>query len=211
MRITLVVFFLSFSAASLAQDADWNDYRRKNESFSRIYDKSIRADLASFTIGGIEESLGQTPLKRLPVAQFGRDYITFDSNRIHITIRSSPFVPSKHKLSYEAKHLVKIDNKPYYGNYGMVPTTMIASVLVILDKDTVSFPSGAFADLYHPGFTYNDAAGNISSQDAVYISADKRTLYVYMLNRDDSGSYEITWVIQDKKYLRRVLDYGFSK
>jgi hypothetical protein len=36
-------------------------------------------------------------------------------------------------------------------------------------------------------------------------------MYVYMLNRDDTGSYEITWVIQDRKYLRRVLDYGFSK
>jgi hypothetical protein len=31
-----------------------------------------------------------------------------------------------------------------------------------------------------------------------------------MLNKDEYGSYEVTWVIQDNKYLRRVIDFGFT-
>ena len=30
-----------------------------------------------------------------------------------------------------------------------------------------------------------------------------------MLNSDGKNGYEVTWVLQDKKYLRRVIDYGF--
>ena len=211
MRGVLTVLFFCYGFLCLAQDQDWNDYRRKTESFSRIYDKSIRADLATFTIGGIEESLAQPPLKRLPAVQYGSDFIVFDSANIRVTIRSAVFLPTRHKLAFEAKHLVKIDGKPFYGNYGMMPNTGIGSVTLLFGKDTVQVPTTAFADLFNPGFTYRDASGNISSQDAVYLSSDKRTVYVYMLNKDETGSYEVTWIIQDKKFLRRVLDWGFSK
>jgi len=30
-----------------------------------------------------------------------------------------------------------------------------------------------------------------------------------MLNGTGTGRYEVTWVIQDKKYLRRVVDWNF--
>ena len=211
MRIVLSLFLVFCTLRSLAQDADFNDYRKKTESFSRIYDKGIRSDLASFTIGGIQESLGQTPLKRIPAVQYGPDFINYDSGDIKITIRTGIFNAGKHKLYYEAKHLVKIDNKPYYGNYGKVPGTNIAGILVLAGKDTVQIPASAYGDLYNPGLTYRDASGNVSSQDAVYLSNDKRNIYIYMLNRDDTGSYEVTWIIQDKKYLKRVIDYGFSQ
>jgi len=32
-----------------------------------------------------------------------------------------------------------------------------------------------------------------------------------MLKREAGGSYEVTWVIQNGKYLRRVVDFGFLK
>jgi len=46
--------------------------------------------------------------------------------------------------------IVKIDGKPYYGDYGTIPTATIASVNVILNnKDTIALPAAAFADLFH--------------------------------------------------------------
>jgi hypothetical protein len=45
----------------------------------------------------------------------------------------------------------------------------------------------------------------------VYRSADGKRIYIYMLKRETGGSYEVTWVIQDKKYLRRIIDFGFLK
>jgi hypothetical protein len=210
MRTLFFFFFFSCGLGCLALDQDYNDYRRKTESFSHIYDKSLRSDLACFTIGGIEESLGKTPLAKLPVSSYGSNYISFDTSRIQVTIRAAPFVVGKHKMQYEGKHLVRIDNRPYYGNYGKVPALAITGLLVILDHDTVAIPTSAYQDLYNPSFTYKDASGGLMSQDAVFLSADKRTIYIYMLNKDNSGSYEVTWIIQDKKYLRRILDWGFT-
>jgi hypothetical protein len=200
---TLLLLSFSFSVIfSFAQDSDHQDYRRKTESFSRIYDKELRSDLASFTIGGIDESLGKTPLKKLDLGRYDNNYIQFTGNNLLVTVRTGNFDPSKHKFAYEAKFLVKIDGKPYYGNYGKIPQTTITEVTIITGKDTIRVPQNALFDLYNPVF---------NSADAVYISSDKRKLYVYMLNKDDAGSYETTWVIQDNKYLRRVLDFGFSK
>jgi len=211
MRIILILALIGSSVICFAQDEDFTDYRRKTENFSRIYDKDIRSDLASFTIGGIEESLNKTPLKKLPVVQYSGNSITYDSNQIRVIIKSGVFFGSKHKLLYEGKHLVKIDGKPYYGNYGKMPETTIAEVMAIIGSDTVRVPPNAFADLYNPSFTYSDASGITRSQDGVYLSADKRKIYIYMLNKDNAGSYEVTWIIQDKNYLRRVVDYDFSK
>lgn len=200
---TLLLFAFSFCGIfCFAQDADHQDYRRKTESFSRIYDKELRSDLASFTIGGIEESLGKTPLKKLELGGYDNNSIQFTGNNLLVTVRTGSFDPSKHKFAYEAKFLVKIDGKPYYGNYGKIPQTTITEVTIISGKDTIRVPQNALFDLYNPVF---------NSADAVYISSDKRKLYVYMLNKDEAGSYETTWVIQDNKYLRRVLDFGFSK
>ncbi|MBS1597693.1 MAG: hypothetical protein JST75_05680 [Bacteroidetes bacterium] len=202
MRALLLFFFCTSIIFCRAQDADHQDYRRKTENWSRIYDKDIRGDLASFTIGGIEESLNKTPLKKMPLTSYDKDYIQFSENNITITVRTGTFAQLKHKLTYEGKFLVKIDGKPYYGNYGKIPQTTITEVTVITGKDTIHVPQNALFDLYNPV---------LNSADAVYVSADKRKLYVYMLNKDEAGSYEVTWVIQDNKYLRRVLDFGFSK
>jgi hypothetical protein len=210
MRIILFLVFFCCVIICIAQDADVNDYRRKNEGFAHVNDKSIRSDLSCFTIGGLDESLGKGLLKKLPVTAQGNDFITFDSNQIHVTIKAAPFFATKHKLAKEGERLVKIDNKPYFGNYGKVPTTAIASVSVIIGKDTVAIPSTAWAALYNPQFIYNEN-GTLKTRDGVYLSPDKHTFYIYMLNKDDTGSYEVTWVIQDKKYLRRVIDYAFTQ
>jgi hypothetical protein len=211
MRIVIGVVLIGSGISCLAQDPAFTDYRKKTENFLRVVDKDIRNDLATFTIGGIEESLGKSPLKKLPVEKFGENYITFDSNDIQVTIKAGIFNPSKHKLAIENKYIVKIDNKPYLGNYGKVPTTTIEGLTVIIGPDTVPIPPSAIYNLFNPNFTFRDASGIIRSQDAVYLSKDKRKLYIYMLNKDDSGSYEVTWIVQDKKYLRRVADFGFSK
>ncbi|HVM88345.1 MAG TPA: hypothetical protein VMT76_09150 [Puia sp.] len=211
MRIIIILSFFLIAINSFAQDADYNDFRRKNEGFMHIYDKSIRSDLSCFTIAGIEESMGKGKLKEIPVKEYGNDFITFDSNDIRVTIKAGPFFVTKHKLTKEGDHLVKIDNRPFYGNYGKTPATSIAKVFVLAGKDTVDIPETAYRDLYNPGFTYPDANGIRRTKDAVYLSPDKHTFYIYMLNKDDNGSYEVTWIIQDKKFLKRVLDWGFTK
>lgn len=211
MRIICFVLIVNISFLCHAQTDDYPDYRSKKEIFSRIVEKDIRSDIASYSMGGIDESIGKLPLKTIPATGYGSNFISFGNNNIHVTITGGAFDPTKHKLGYfDEKYLVKIDNKSYFGNYGKVPKTTIEKVIVVIDNDTVAIPPAAFSDLYNPIFTVSEG-GVQKSNNKVYLSADGRKIYVYMLKQESGGSYEVTWIIQDKKYLRRVVDFGFLK
>ena len=82
------------------------------------------------------------------------------------------------------------------------------SISMIINRDTVAIPAIAYTDLCNLEFTYTDK-GVERTTDAVYKSKDGHRVYLYLFCKDNTGSYEVTWIIQDKKYMRRVLDYGF--
>jgi hypothetical protein len=200
----VAIFFSTFCNA---QD-DLPDARRKTESFDRFHLKDLRADLATFTLSGISESVGLLPLEKIPYTSLGNDSIVFEGDGIKAKVKISIFDPSKHKLTFDEKYLVRIDRRPYYGNYLETPKTQISQVAVIINNDTVFIPPTAYNDLFNLNFTYLDK-GVERTTDAVYKSKDGRKIYLYLFCRDKTGSYEVTWIIQDRKYLRRVLDYGF--
>jgi hypothetical protein len=191
-----------------AQDLDFPDYRNKKDNFSKIREKDIRADVASFALAGVDESIGKAQLSTVPVKEYGSTFMTFDDGNIQVIIRTGVFFPSKHKMMYIEKHLVRIDNHPYYGGtYGEAPQVSIESITVVVGKDTVAIPATAYNDLFDPQFSFNQA-GSTRSRNGVFLSTDKHTFYIYMLNINSKGT-EFTWVIRDKQYVRRVVDFGF--
>jgi hypothetical protein len=195
----------------MAQELDFRDYRSKKESFTKIPEKDVRADIASFALGGIDESIGKLPLTKIGVSKFEDNFMSFEDANLKVVITTARFDPSLHKLQKDEEHIVRINNKPYYGNYGEIPTNHIQGVTVVVNKDTIPIPPAAYTDLCNVKFTYRDKAGTERSNNGVYLSKDNRKVYIYMLNKDGAGGYEVTWVIQDKKFLRRVLDYGMVK
>jgi len=204
--VSIMILVLSASA----QD-DLPDYRNKKDNFSKVREKDIRSDLASFAIAGIEERIGKKPLKSIPARNYSGSFLLFEEGNIKVNITAGIFDPSKHRLDSVEKYLVKIDKKPYFGNYGSVPRYTISTVTLFIDKDTVVVPQTALFDLYSPTFAYRDGGGIPKTFNAVYLSEDKRTIYVYMLNKEDRGSYEVTWIFRDKKYLKRVVDSNILK
>ena len=209
MRVLLsYLLFTLVTSTVTAQDLDFPDYRSKKDNFAKISDKDIRSDLAGFVLAGVDESIGKAPLNSLPVKEVTSNSMTFDDGNIQVTIRTGVFFPSKHKMMYQDKHLLRIDNHPYYGGtYGMAPQTTIESITVVVGKDTVAIPPTAYNDLFDPQFSFNQE-GATRSRNGVFPSKDKHTFYIYMLNINSGGS-EFTWVIRDKQYLRRVVDFGF--
>ena len=205
-KIFLILSVLFFIRTN-AQD-DIPDLRSKKDNFKKVMEKEVRSDAASFTMSGIDESISKTPLPAVPVTDYSRNNIHFEGSGIGVTITAGNFDAAKHKLTYSDKYLIKIDNKGYYGRYTEIPKHNITSVQVKIDNDSVAIPPTAYFDLYNPAFTYTDG-DKLKTFAGVYQSADKRRVYIYMLNRDELGSYEVTWVIQDKKYLRRIVDFGF--
>ncbi|MDQ6761996.1 MAG: hypothetical protein M3015_05125 [Bacteroidota bacterium] len=211
MKKIFIAIAILYSVSSTAQDiGDHVDTRRKTESFAKLPKDQIRTDLASFTLSGISESIGKAEFKKIPFTAFGNDFMTFEGDNIKATIKSAPFDPAKHKLMFDddEKFVIKIDRKAYYGGYGTVPFTYISNITLTVDGDTVNIPPAAYADLYNINFTYNDK-GVQRSTSGIYRSKDGHRIYIYVFSKDNKGSYEVTWVIQDKQYLRRVLDYGF--
>lgn len=210
MRLVLAGLMLCSVIVCRAQDDDMPDLRSKRDNLTKIQEKDIQADVAIFTMAGLEINMGKLPLRGLSITDIGANFIKFDSGNVKVNITSAPFVAAKHKLQYSDKYVLRIDGRAYYGMYSKVPKTYINTLNVVIDNDTVAIPPTAYNDLYEPNFSYNQG-GERKSYDAVYFSADKHTMYVYLLCNDGMGGYEVTWVIRDKKYVRRIVDFNILK
>ena len=207
IRITAVLLFLSQGLN--AQQPDIPDYRSKKDNFVKVREKDIRADLSTFTLAGIDEMIGRTPLKKIEPTDYSSQSMRMDGEGISVLIESKPFVKTAHKLMlYDEKYLIKINNKPFYGSFGATPQRTISNIQVLIKGDTIAIPPVAYQDLHNPVFYYRDASGENRSLNGIFYSEDGRKIYIYFLNRlDNNQSYEVTWVIQDNVYLRRVLDF----
>ncbi|MBS1744582.1 MAG: hypothetical protein JST21_00285 [Bacteroidetes bacterium] len=210
MRIIITIILCSCLHNLYAQYDDLPDYRSKKDNFLKMQEKDIRADVSQFTFGGIAESLTKHRLDAIPLIGAKDDTLVFSNDTTTFQITTGSFDPTQHKITwYDDKYAVKIDNHAFFGTQYTVPKHTITSVIAIIDADTVVVPLSAFADLYEPKFYFTDANGNKKTYCNVYRSADKRKYYIYMLNGEGNGRYEVTWVIEDKHYLRRVVDWDF--
>lgn len=213
-----VVFALLLSALctqnAMAQDELFPDYRSKRDLFKRITEPTYRNELATFTMGGIDESMGKEPLQKLPLLKVDDNEMVFGNEDIKVMITAQPFDIAKNKIQYftgedSKKYAVRINNKAFFGNYGYVPKSEIKSVMILFDEDTVFVPKEAFADIYNPSFYYKEN-GQSKTRNGVYLSADGKRLYVYLIqNEAGRGSFETTWIIDNQKYVKRVIDFGF--
>ncbi len=186
------------------------DYRSKRDMLSKIPEKDVQADVSTFAMAGLDLGITRLPLRSMSISDYGDNFLKFDSGNIKISITSTTFYPARHKLQYIEKYLTRIDNKAYYGSYGKLPKSVIQSVVVVVDHDTVPIPPIAYTDLYEPRFTYKEG-GTAKSYNSVYFSPNNHAIYIYLLCNDGMGGYEVTWVIQDKKYLRRIVDFNILK
>lgn len=210
-QVLLFFFLCILPRFSFAQPEDMPDYRSKADRFARMRIPEMRNDLATFLLSGISESVGKEKLKQVPVTNYGEKFVTFSNDEWEITISSGVFFKTKNKLQYfDEKYLTKINNKPYWGVYGKVPATTISSITVVHDGDTIPIPETAFLDTYDPIFCKKIDSRTANCNDAVYLSADGKRLYIYMLNSTDGrNGYEVAWIISDEKYFGRVVDFGY--
>ena len=204
------VLLLLLTVSAFAQDDDIPNYRSKTQNFSKMMEKDLRADLATFTLAGLDESTGKEPLLYAPVVSYASDSVLLQKDNIRIVIKAGAFDKSKHKiLLYDEKYVTKIDNKPYYGTIGKMPATTIKYIMITVGRDTINIPATAYNDLYDPKFCRPGAEAKTKCNLGVYFSKDNHHMYVYMLNGDGRDGYEVTWIIQDKQYIRRVVDWDF--
>ena len=208
MKYSFIVFAIFLSGYCSAQTfLDYTDTRKKAESFEKVKEPNLRADLAVFTLGGIGESVAKEGLNKLTNSSFGNNFMEFDGDGIKAFIRTAPFDTAGHKLTFDDKYLIKIDKKTYYGNYGFIPKNHVSEISLIVDGDTVAIPKEAYSDLYDVNLTYN-SGGIKRTTNAIYRSKTGYLKYLYLFSKGNKESYEVTWIFQNNKYLRRVVNYG---
>lgn len=214
MKKILAATLFLYSFNCIAQDIpkpkknyEYQDTRKKTESFSRL-PADIKAELSTFTFSGIDVGIKREPLQKISYTSLGPDFMTFEAPDIKATITTAPFDHKKHRIDYDEGYPIRIDRKTYYGGFGTVPKKQINYFTIIMGKDTVVIPPAAYNDLYNLNFAYADK-GTQRTTNGIYRSANPHRLYLYLFCKDNTGSYEVTWIIYDKKFVRRVLDYGF--
>lgn len=212
MKNSLLVILILAGISSNAQapvDDDMPDTRNKRESFARLPKDDVRADIATFAMGGIDESIGKAPLKKILITNTAANTMTFEGESIKVFVTTIPFDEKKHKLDYDEKYLIKIDKRTYYGGYPKLPKTQVTNISLVMGKDTIAIPPAAYTDLFNLNLTYKDKTGKERSTNGIYLSKMDNRVYIYLFSKDESGSYEVTFVIHARKYVRRVLDYDF--
>lgn len=206
--IPFLAFLIVSSVELMAQfELPYQDTRRKRETFRKT-PPEFRLEVSTFALAGISESVGQPPLHKIGYTKLSKDSMVFEGDGIQAAVVLAPFDETKHRLDYDLdeKHLIRIDKRPYYGDYGFVPKTEISNISMIINGDSVEIPKTAYFDLYNLHFTYNNK-GYQKTTSAVYVSDDKRRVYLYLFSKGDKGSYEVTFIFKDRQFIRRVLDY----
>ncbi len=214
MKKILIAGLLLYAFHSPAQEIqkpkknyEYQDTRKRSESFAKL-PPDLKSELSTFTFSGIGEGIKRDPLVKVPYTSIGADFITIEAADIKATITTAPFDITKHRIDYDEGWPIKIDRKAYYGGYGAIPKKYISNITILMGKDTVVIPPTAYADLFNLNFAYLDK-GTERTTNGIYRSVNPHRLYLYLFCKDNTGSYEVTWIIYDKKYVRRVLDYGF--
>ncbi len=141
---------------------------------------NIREEVASFTFGGIRESAQAPQLKRINPTIITRDSLVIEGEGIYAKVRLEPFDSKSHKIVYDddEKTPIKIDRRPYYGDYGTMPRTSIASIIVVIDGDTAAIPPTAYSDLKNMQFKYFDKAR--SSQPTLFLCQKTGKMFTFI-------------------------------
>lgn len=193
------------------------DIKGEVDGFMKLNDGVIKREIAFFNIASSftteTDSFPKIKVNEIPLLTCTDSSASFSDSNITVQIYGSKFIPGGHKLTYVKSpdaSLILIDDKPFWETDGEVPNEKIKSVVFRHGKYQMTLPDNAISDLYEPNFcTKNRGTGTTTFHCKVYRSDDKKRVYIYMVNSDGAGGYEVTWVIQDSKYYTRVVDYGF--
>ncbi len=62
-----------FITAYGQKNVEITDTRNQRESFAKVAQKDIRADVATFAMGGVDESVGKEPLQKISFTSLSPD------------------------------------------------------------------------------------------------------------------------------------------
>jgi len=200
------------SQNSIAIDSLYNSEEEKY-SIGKVSDPKLQRYCKSLFSANSDSVYAE--LQRIPAESQSERKFMVDCCGCLIDIYSREFDSTKHKIIYDKRSKnYLIDGKSFWGGDGTLPHNEISKFMVVLNGIKVKMPLVAYDDLYEPNlkcYQDFDEGGNsmIRCYTRVYKSEDQKYLFIFMQNSDAAGSYEVVFVFEDGKYLRRVIDRDF--
>jgi len=210
MKLLVLIFAFSFILINAKPQFDSDLYREK-WSKKKIQNPIFKKELKLFMGETIFVDFSkQNLLDEIPVTSHTNSSMTLNNNDLTIKIEIDTFIAINHKLKYSKTDnnvLIMIDGRIFWGTDGGIPRKIIKSVMCQIGNKKIAIPFKDFCDLYEPNImSHPNYYKKMEYHCKVYLSKDKKRIYIYMMNGDGAGSYEVTWIIQNKKYKRRVID-----
>lgn len=225
LQSTCLIFFCCFAISCFGQDSLSVQELKARESFWNISDTTIRNEIASFNRKG--DSIKQHPavkeveLIEIPLISCADTVSNFHLKSTYVHVYYSDFDVTEHQRIYADKNndtLLKIDNQPFWGANGKLPKRQVSDVFFVLHSHyLVDFPVEAFTGIYEPWpceWGYQPVGKHVHREPLstpnlrMFQSKKSHCIYLYMLNGEGENQYEVTWIVQDGKYLTRVVDGG---
>ncbi len=222
----LFQFFLFFVAIGTCaqQDSVSIQTLKARESFWNLSDTTIRNEIASFNRKG--DSIKQraavkaVKLTEIPLMSCSDTVANFHLKSAYIHLYFSDFDFTDHQLSYfpgkGLDSILLIDNQPFWGTNGKLPKRKVKDVFFVLHSHyLVDFPSEAFTGIYEPPlctWDYNPVGKTVHREALatphlrLLKSETSHHMYLYMLNGEDENRYEVIWILENERYLTRVVD-----
>ncbi len=218
-RIRVILLFMVIVAWSLHQVYSQTDVvvvpdsKGLYESFFSLKDSTMRAEIGSFSfIGSIVGLSNNVSLREFGVQSQTNYSITLILDDLKIHIVRGPFNQALHRLSYYGPfgYVYKIDGRFFWGFDGRVPNQKLYAVYVYFGQERLELPQSAFRDIYEPNFcTPRRLFRSEQCHTRAFLSEDGNRIYIYMLNSKIPSLYEVSWIINDKRYIGRVVDYAY--
>jgi hypothetical protein len=126
-----------------------------------------------------------------------QDSICLTNDSLSIILITRPFDVNQHKIDKgNTQYVQKIDGMRPIGTFGNIPRVEIQQMTLKINGKTVDIPINDYKDLYEPRLV------NLS----LHINS-RGVIYIYMPgNSDGAGGYEVVWIINGNKYVKRYAD-----
>jgi hypothetical protein len=225
-----VLTLLLLGQNCLGQNTNYfQDSLKNRESLVYFSDTLIKNEIASFSIKGKSilkpDTLRTSNLIEIPLYYCNDSLIYFNRKSTYIHLYPSEFDSTGHELSFEndkPNQLVTIDGNYVWGTNGEIPQRKIDSVFFVIHSHVlVDFSKTAFSGIFEPNNCSNEFSeigkrnkkGYMilkekysSTYYKVFQAKKGARIYLYMINGIGESQYEVTWIIQNGRYLSRIVD-----
>lgn len=189
-----VLFVLMFILLSQAfSQSNSNKSKEGDRIFqqNQNIDSSINREMAFFTRQNGNISSAETI--KLALIEIPLQYCT--KNEVHLSLS---------KFNSSVSTFIHLYFK------GESPYRQLDSIFIVTHSHFhVNIPAVAYEGLINNNICEVAAGGKkkvfFSSNYKAYYSKDKRRMYIYMTGGADKDQYEVTWIFENDKFIKRVL------